>query len=173
MFGLLGSGRSELLEGLYGIRGRTVGNVTLLGAEFKPRSATKSLSRGLALVPAERGRQGILSSMTALDNVLLPFFTKLARGWFRNRAREKASFEASPARLSLKPPTPRALRGRTPAGTSRSSSSDDGSRTRERAGCCYSTIPRRESTSARAADLYELVRRIRRATGPRRAVHVV
>ncbi len=109
VFGLLGSGRSELLEGLYGIRGRTEGRVTLAGAGYVPASAVASQQRGLALVPADRGRQGVFSSMSALDNMLLPHFGRLGRPWWRRRRREQACFADTARFLRLKPANPRAL----------------------------------------------------------------
>jgi ribose transport system ATP-binding protein len=108
VFGLLGSGRSELLEGLYGIGGRTGGRVTLGGRRFVPTSPVHSLRQGLALVPAERGRQGIFSTMAALDNVLMPHFAKLGRRWRRNRPRERARFGKVAGLLRLKPAHARA-----------------------------------------------------------------
>jgi len=107
VFGLLGSGRSELLEGLYGLRGTTEGHVTLAGRDFAPASAARSLARGLALVPADRGRQGIFASMSALDNMLLPHFGRIAR-WWRRRRREQACFSDTASFLRLKPANPRA-----------------------------------------------------------------
>jgi ribose transport system ATP-binding protein len=104
IFGLLGSGRSELLEGLYGIRGKTGGEVRLADKSFTPRSASRSLRRGLALVPADRGSQSILADMTALDNMLLPHFGKVGRPLWRARRRERAAFEATAGLLRLKPP---------------------------------------------------------------------
>ncbi|HEX7290079.1 MAG TPA: sugar ABC transporter ATP-binding protein [Conexibacter sp.] len=108
VFGLLGSGRSELLEGLYGIRGRTGGRVTLAGDAFAPRSAAASLARGLALVPADRGRQGVFASMSALDNVLVPHFRRLGWPWWRRRGRERNCFADTARFLRLKPADPRA-----------------------------------------------------------------
>ena len=107
VFGLLGSGRSELVEGLYGIHGRTEGRVTLAGAGYVPASAAASLRRGLALVPADRGRQGVFSSMSALDNMLLPHFSRLGRPWWRRRRREQACFADTASFLRLKPANPR------------------------------------------------------------------
>jgi ABC-type sugar transport system ATPase subunit len=105
VFGLLGSGRTELLEGLFGIRGATAGAVVLGGRPFTPRSATRSLARGLALVPAERGRQGVFPAMAASDNVLLPYFGRIGRPWWRNRRRERRQFADTATLLALDPPS--------------------------------------------------------------------
>jgi ribose transport system ATP-binding protein len=104
LFGLLGAGRSELLEGLYGIRGPTAGEVTFAGRPFAPRSPRRSLDRGIALVPADRASQSIFASRSALDNLLLPSFAGLSRGFLRSRQRERSSFGATAAELRLVPP---------------------------------------------------------------------
>lgn len=108
VFGLLGSGRSELLEGLYGLRGQTGGEARLSGAAFSPTSPAESLSLGLALVPSERGRQGIFAPMSALDNVLLPYFHLIGRWWWRNRSDESRSFRRTADLVALKPVDERA-----------------------------------------------------------------
>lgn len=108
VFGLLGSGRSELVEGLYGFRGRTTGNARVGGRRFVPNSPTGSLRDGVALVPADRGRQGVFATMAALDNLLLPHFKKIGRGWWRNRKKERTYFAESARLLRLKPARPQA-----------------------------------------------------------------
>jgi ribose transport system ATP-binding protein len=104
IFGLLGSGRSELLEGVYGIRGKTGGEVALTGRSFRPRSANRSLRQGMALVPADRGSQSVLADMSALDNMLLPHFGKVGWKFWRARRRERAAFDATAGLLRLTPP---------------------------------------------------------------------
>lgn len=108
VFGLLGSGRSELLEGLYGIRGKTRGKVTLEGKTFTPKSASKSLRQGLGLVAADRGTQSVLAGLTALDNLLLPYFGKIGRSLWRSRRKERKEFDRTAELVQLKPPQPKA-----------------------------------------------------------------
>lgn len=107
VFGLLGSGRSELLEGLYGVRGPTVGRAELAGAQLIPRSPIRSLRRGLALVPAERGRQGVFSTMSSQDNILAPYVASFGR-FVRRRRRERREFDKTATMLRLKPANPSA-----------------------------------------------------------------
>jgi ribose transport system ATP-binding protein len=106
LFGMLGSGRSELLESLYGIRGKTTGTISIEGQAFAPRSATAALRRGIALVPADRGSQSIFASMSARDNLLLPSFSKLGRHSLRARRKEKQAFVRAASELRLEPPNP-------------------------------------------------------------------
>jgi ABC-type sugar transport system ATPase subunit len=106
LFGLLGSGRTELLEGLFGLRGPTEGSVELHGRPFRPTSPPASLARGLALVPAERGRQGLFARLSALDNTLMPHFRALAAAGVRQRRRERAEFETTAGVVALRPVAP-------------------------------------------------------------------
>ncbi|MBN9623987.1 MAG: sugar ABC transporter ATP-binding protein, partial [Actinobacteria bacterium] len=101
--GLLGAGRSELLEGMFGVRGHAHGEILLEQKRFVPKSAARSLKSGLALVPAERGRQGIFATLSARDNVMLPYLAELGRPWWRNRRREQAEFVKTGEDLRLKP----------------------------------------------------------------------
>lgn len=107
VFGLLGSGRSELLEGLFGVRGATQGTAYVEGSVMKPRSPVSALKRGLALVPAERGRQGIFKSMSAQDNVLVPYVSAFGR-FVRKPQKERSEFAKTAEMLRLKPANPAA-----------------------------------------------------------------
>jgi len=115
LFGLLGSGRSEVLEGIYGIRGPTTGSVTVDGKPYVPRSAARALRRGIALVPADRASQGIFDTMSGLDNLLLPSFGKFARGIVRSPTKEREAFRRTATMLNLIPARPGA-QGRTFSG---------------------------------------------------------
>jgi ABC-type sugar transport system ATPase subunit len=109
LFGLLGSGRTEIVEGIYGTREVTQGTISVDGRPFRPTSPAAALKAGVALVAGDRRRQSILDKMSSIDNMLLPHFSRLARGWTRDRRRERAEFAAVAARLRLQPDDPRAL----------------------------------------------------------------
>ena len=109
VFGLLGSGRSELLEGLFGVAGGTSGEVSLQGKPFNPQSASRSLRSGLGLVPADRARQSVLAEMSALDNMLLPHFPQIASPVWRSRRKERRAFGNTASLLGLDPPAPGAF----------------------------------------------------------------
>jgi ribose transport system ATP-binding protein len=108
VFGLLGSGRTELVETLFGARRRYRGRVTLDGRAFAPKGPPDAVRRGVALVPAERLRQSMFPTLSALDNVLLTSFGGLATRGLRSRRAERRHFERIADRLGLRPPEPRA-----------------------------------------------------------------
>jgi ribose transport system ATP-binding protein len=76
--GLVGAGRSELLEAIYGIRHAT-GTIELDGVPLRLGHVPHSIERGLAMVPEDRKLAGILTSMSVLDNVTLPHLGSFCR----------------------------------------------------------------------------------------------
>ena len=105
IFGLLGSGRTELLEGIYGIRKRE-GEILIGGKLYNATSPARALRAGVALVAGERLRQSMFLRLTALDNLLLPHMRKLARFGLRVRQREQNEFASISNRISLTPSAP-------------------------------------------------------------------
>ena len=72
LFGLVGSGRSELLETLFGLYRPSAGSVTLAGRPVQFHSPREAAQAGVALVPEERHRQGLLFNLAVRHNLVLP-----------------------------------------------------------------------------------------------------
>ncbi len=72
LFGLVGSGRSELLETIFGVYSPDAGVIQLNGAPVKPASPADAARLGIVLVPEERQRQGLLFNLTIRHNLVLP-----------------------------------------------------------------------------------------------------
>jgi ribose transport system ATP-binding protein len=107
IFGLVGSGRSELLETIAGARRRGTGRVRVggrdLGRRRTPRAAVRA---GVALVPGDRARQAVFADLAAADNVLQPALTRLGHPLLRDRSRERSTFATAAAHLRLHPADP-------------------------------------------------------------------
>jgi len=71
LFGLVGSGRSELLETIFGIRTPHAGAVLIAGRVRTIRSPRQAAREGLALVPEERHRQGLFFNLTLRQNLMI------------------------------------------------------------------------------------------------------
>ena len=106
VFGLLGSGRTELLEGIYGSRQITSGSVRVGGRGFKAASPRSALQAGIALVAGDRIRQSIFDKMSTMDNMLLPHFSRLSRWFIRQVRTERAIFHDTAKFLRLQPDNP-------------------------------------------------------------------
>ncbi|CAN7632582.1 MULTISPECIES: sugar ABC transporter ATP-binding protein [unclassified Caballeronia] len=69
--GLVGAGRSETLETLFGLRRRDSGEVILNGAPFNARTPKAAVSMGLGMIGEDRRRQGIIPDFSVTENLLL------------------------------------------------------------------------------------------------------
>ena len=72
LFGLVGSGRSELLETIFGLHRPDSGTLLVGGRPVRLRSAADAARTGIALVPEERQRQGLFFNLTVRHNLMLP-----------------------------------------------------------------------------------------------------
>lgn len=78
LYGLLGAGRTDLIESLIGARRRMGGGMALNGRAIHPADPRAALAEGIALVAADRPEQGLFGELSALDNLLMPHFGKIA-----------------------------------------------------------------------------------------------
>ena len=108
IFGLLGSGRTELLEGIFGHRKLSGGFVMRDGSRYQPGSPAGALRAGVALVAGDRIRQSIFDKLSARDNLLLPHFVRFSRWLTRRKAKESEAFRRIAENVRLKPNDPRA-----------------------------------------------------------------
>jgi rhamnose transport system ATP-binding protein len=72
LFGLVGSGRSELLETIFGLHPRHAGTMAIDGHPISPSSPAEAARAGLALVPEDRQRQGLFANLSVRHNLALP-----------------------------------------------------------------------------------------------------
>ncbi|MDQ2755163.1 MAG: sugar ABC transporter ATP-binding protein [Actinomycetota bacterium] len=86
--GLVGAGRTELLEGVFGVRRTEAGTVEVGGRSVRRNRPADAITRGMALVPEDRKGAGAVLTMSVLDNGSLPRLSGFtAGGWLRQRAR--------------------------------------------------------------------------------------
>ncbi|PJE97343.1 sugar ABC transporter ATP-binding protein [Streptomyces carminius] len=104
--GLVGSGRSEILETVYGARPPTAGRVLVDGRPLRPGSVTAAVRAGLGLAPEERKAQGLLMLDSVTRNVSLSCLPRFARGGWLDRRQERAAAHRHTRDLSLRPDDP-------------------------------------------------------------------
>jgi ribose transport system ATP-binding protein len=91
--GLVGAGRSELLEAIYGMR-KATGSLRLDGENLPLGHMKESIKRGIAFVPEDRKLSGILTSLSIIDNVTLPHLDTFTSGGFlENGKRRSQTFD--------------------------------------------------------------------------------
>jgi simple sugar transport system ATP-binding protein len=79
--GLLGSGRTEMAQLLFGIEKPDSGSIAMEGARLESTSPLESIERGVALCPEDRKAEGIVGDLTVRENIILAL--QASRGWFR------------------------------------------------------------------------------------------
>ncbi len=100
--GLVGAGRSEIARAVFGIDGYQSGRVTLGGKRVPKRNPAAAMALGLALVPEDRRKQGLVLETSVARNATLAIVNKLAKfGFIRNASENKAAREWS-RRLQVK-----------------------------------------------------------------------
>jgi ABC-type sugar transport system ATPase subunit len=88
--GLVGAGRTELVQALFGLDPRARGHVFLSGKPVAIHTPQQAIRHGVGLVPEDRKRHGLVLSMSARENMTLPILRSLAiLGWI-NRRRDRA-----------------------------------------------------------------------------------
>lgn len=105
--GLVGAGRSELAQSIFGLRKLDEGTVVLHGEEIRVGGATEAIRRGIGYLPEDRHGQGLFSGQTLTWNITLTTLARmLGRGRTISAARERAAAEQSIAQLDIRPPNP-------------------------------------------------------------------
>ena len=106
LFGLMGAGRTELLEALAGLHpGRTTGTLRVDGAVAAIRSPREALAAGIVLAPEDRKADGLVLAASVAKNVSLASLDTLTRFGFVSRRREDSRGRDAVARLGIKTPS--------------------------------------------------------------------
>jgi ABC-type sugar transport system ATPase subunit len=87
--GLTGSGRTELLDAIFGLRRPSGGRIELAGKDFRPRRVADAIRHGVAYVPGDRKNFGLVLSMTLAENVMMPRTSGAMRLRVPRRGRER------------------------------------------------------------------------------------
>ncbi|MFI9402454.1 sugar ABC transporter ATP-binding protein [Nocardia sp. NPDC052316] len=104
--GLVGSGRSEVLETIYGARPASAGLVEVDGRRVRPGSTTAAVAAGMGLAPEERKSQGLFLLESVGRNISAAALPRYSRfGWF-DRRRERAETGGVLARVGVRPADP-------------------------------------------------------------------
>jgi ribose transport system ATP-binding protein len=89
--GLVGAGRTELLEAIFGAHRTTSGDILVRGRKVKRNAPAAAITEGMAMVPEDRKISGVVLSMSVLDNGSLPRLSSFSvAGWLKGKARTKA-----------------------------------------------------------------------------------
>ena len=101
--GLVGAGRSEIIETVYGARRASSGEVSIDGKRVRRGSVTSAVRAGMGLAPEERKSQGLLLDEAVFKNITVSSMTRFARLGFLNRGEERRRSAELMASLDVRP----------------------------------------------------------------------
>ncbi|TIQ86197.1 MAG: sugar ABC transporter ATP-binding protein, partial [Mesorhizobium sp.] len=101
-YGLVGAGRSEVMQAISGITRTSSGTITLEGKAIVPKSAADSIDAGIVYVPEERGKQGVVIGLPIFQNISLPSLKRTSKSGMLRLAEEFALARSYTERLDLR-----------------------------------------------------------------------
>jgi len=107
--GLIASGKTELLQQVFGLRPIVSGVMLLEGRPAIPADPADAVDAGIAFVPEERGNQAIVPGWSVRQNITLPYLKRYAGfGGLMNRRSERQATRDLGSRIALKYSSPEA-----------------------------------------------------------------
>ncbi len=101
--GLVGSGRSEILETVYGARSASSGTVTVDGTKLRNGSVRAAVRAGIGLAPEERKSQGLLLDQAVYRNITVSSLGQFSRGGFLDNGAERDKARELTQSLDVRP----------------------------------------------------------------------
>src|SRR5688572_23477757 len=101
-YGLMGAGRSDLVDCLIGDRPQATGKVWLNNQLLTAKTISDRIASGFILVPEDRQRDGLVQTLSVMDNMLLASLKNYLKAGFLARKREKSATEEQIKDLSIR-----------------------------------------------------------------------
>ena len=106
IFGLMGAGRTELLESIFGLRPHQTSGVILVdGKQCAIRSPGDAMRHGIGLVPEDRKQEGLVLQLSVEQNISLSSLEQMERGFFLSSRVERAHVDKYVDRLAIRTPS--------------------------------------------------------------------
>jgi len=101
LFGKIGSGTSEIIEGLYGLRPVNQGEIEIFGKSVKPSNPVQSVENGMGYLPADRQRLGSFGALSVAQNLSVRSWMKMSKYFFVPKSAEEKAFQTWQDLLSI------------------------------------------------------------------------
>lgn len=100
--GLLGDGRSELFQSIFGSIPGYKGQILLEGKKVRARSPEEALNLGIGYLPRDRKENSIIKDLNILDNGTIVIWPKIAKHGIIDRSLQKSEFQGKVSSLKIK-----------------------------------------------------------------------
>ncbi|MBN2003844.1 MAG: sugar ABC transporter ATP-binding protein [Anaerolineae bacterium] len=101
-YGLMGAGRSDLVECLAGARPQATGSIWLAGQPVTATTISERIQSGFVLIPEDRQHDGLVPTLSVLENMLLASLRKYLKGLFLVPSQEKSATDSQIKNLSIR-----------------------------------------------------------------------
>ncbi len=107
IYGLMGAGRSEFFECVIGQHAHSTGKIFVAGEEIVAKDTSTRIKKGLALIPEDRQREGLVQVLSIASNLTLASLEKFVKFGFHIAGdREQSAIRDAISNLSIKAPNP-------------------------------------------------------------------
>jgi inositol transport system ATP-binding protein len=103
--GLMGAGRTEVIEGLFGVKPLDAGEITIKGERVRIKSPQDAIRHGMALLTEDRKLSGILGVLSVRDNMMIASLSSYTKAGFLNKRIINETCNREKTRLELKTPS--------------------------------------------------------------------
>jgi rhamnose transport system ATP-binding protein len=102
VYGLIGAGRSEVMQAIFGLHKLDSGHMTLRGEALRIRSPGEAIAKGIAYLPEDRQSQGGIQRASICENIVLPSLSALSHRGLVRRRDERALAQHFAGALQIK-----------------------------------------------------------------------
>ena len=103
--GLMGAGRTTVIESIFGIQKIDAGEITIRGRKTQINSPADAIRNGLALLTEDRKLTGIMGVLPVRDNMMIASLPNYEKRGFLNRRLMEATYQQEKSRLDIKSPS--------------------------------------------------------------------
>ncbi|MBQ6122778.1 MAG: sugar ABC transporter ATP-binding protein, partial [Clostridia bacterium] len=103
--GLVGAGRTELAQVIFGAKPKDSGQILLNGKEINPKSPREAIDLGIAMLPEDRKRHGALLGVSIKNNINMPIYKRISKASVIDLGIEKGNAEKFRKEIQIKCPT--------------------------------------------------------------------
>lgn len=103
--GLVGAGRTELLQGIFGLNSITSGTIIVKGKPVKIKNPVDSIKLGMGMVPEDRKEQGMFLKLSVLYNMTMVHLKQLSKTIFINKRKQRKIANEYVKKLNIKTPS--------------------------------------------------------------------
>ena len=103
--GLVGAGRTEIAQVIFGARPKESGKIIFMGKEINPKSPREAINEGIALLPEDRKRHGALLTNSIKNNISMPIYERISKASVINSKIEHSTAEKYREDIQIKCPS--------------------------------------------------------------------